>query len=38
MHSGTITITGIGDDDNAKRTDERNNGVIFKIVYHLLIA
>ena len=25
--SGTITITGAGDDDNAKRTDERNKGV-----------
>ena len=28
--SGSITITGAGDDDNAKRTDERNKGVIFK--------
>ena len=28
--SGTITITGAGDDDNAKRTDERNKGVIFR--------
>ena len=28
--SGTITITGAGDDDNAKRRDDRNKGVIFK--------
>ena len=28
--SGTIIITGAEDDDNAKRTDERNKGVIFK--------
>ena len=28
--SGTITITGEGDDDNAKRADEGNKGVIFK--------
>ena len=28
--SGTITITGAGDDDNAKVTDKRNRGVIFK--------
>ena len=28
--SETIAITGAGDDDNAKRTDERNKGVIFK--------
>ena len=27
---GTITITGAGDDDTAKRLDERNKGVIFK--------
>ena len=27
---GTITITGTGDDDAAKRLDERNKGVIFK--------
>ena len=27
---GTITITGAGDDDAAKQTDERNKGVIFK--------
>ena len=27
---GTITITGAGDDDAAKRVDERNKGVIFK--------
>ena len=28
--SGTITITGAGADDAAKRLDERNKGVIFK--------
>ena len=28
--SGTITITGAGADDEAKRSDERNKGVIFK--------
>ena len=27
---GTITITGAGDDDVAKRLDERKKGVIFK--------
>ena len=27
---GTITIAGAGDDDAAKRLDERNKGVIFK--------
>ena len=28
--SGTITITGVGDNDVARRLDERNKGVIFK--------
>ena len=28
--SAIITITGAGDDNNAKRTDERNGGVTFK--------
>ena len=28
--SGTIAISGAGDDDNAKRTDERSKGVISK--------
>ena len=28
--SGTVTIGGAGADDNAKRTDERDKGVIFK--------
>ena len=28
--SGTITITGAGNDDAIKRTDKRNKGVIFK--------
>ena len=27
---GTVTITGALDDDAAKRSDERNKGVIFK--------
>ena len=27
---GTITITGAGDDDAVKRTDERNKDVIFE--------
>ena len=27
---GTITITGAGDDDDAKRLDERSKGVVFK--------
>ena len=30
LGKGTITITGAGDDDNAKRLDERNEGAIFK--------
>ena len=33
--SGTITITRAGDDDNARRLDERNKVVAFKIVSHL---
>ena len=28
--NGTITISGDGDDEAAKRADERNKGVIFK--------
>ena len=28
--SGTITVTGAGDNDAAKRVDERDKGVIFK--------
>ena len=35
---GTITITGAGDDDAAKRLDEKNKGVIFKNCAHLLNA
>ena len=35
---GTITITGAGDDDAAKRLDKQIKGVIFKIVPHLLNA
>ena len=33
---GTITITGVGDDDAAKQLEERNEDVTFKIVHHLL--
>ena len=33
---GTITITGAGDDDAAKQSDERNK--FLKIVHHLLNA
>ena len=33
---GTITITGVGDDDAAKQLEERNKDVTFKIVHHLL--
>ena len=32
----TIAITGEGTDDAAKQTDERNKGLIFKIVHHWL--
>ena len=35
---GTITITVAGNDEVAKRLDERNKGVIFKIVHRLLNA
>ena len=36
---GTITIRGAGNDDPAKRADERGKGVTFKkIVHHLLNA
>ena len=28
--SGTITITGGGDDDNIRRSDERNKGITSK--------
>ena len=30
LAKGTLTITGTGNDDAAKRLDERNKGVIFK--------
>ena len=30
LASGTIKITGAGDDDNARKIDERNKGVISK--------
>ena len=36
--SGTMTITGAGADDAAKRLDERNKRIIFKIMYRLLTA
>ena len=35
---GTTTITGAGNDDAAKRLDERNKGVNLKIVHRLLNA
>ena len=35
---GTITITGARNDDAARQADERNKGIIFKIVRHLLNA
>ena len=35
---GTITITVAGNDEVAKRLDERNKDVIFKIVHRLLNA
>ena len=34
--SGKITITGAGADDAAKRLDERNKGVVLRIVHHSL--
>ena len=36
--SGTITITKAGADDDTKRADEKNKGVIFKIERHLMAA
>ena len=36
--SGTITITGAENDDVARRLDERNKGVIYKLVNHSLTA
>ena len=36
--SGTIKITGAGANDPAERLDERNKGVIFKIVHYSLTA
>ena len=36
--SGTITITGAGADDAAKRLDYKNKGVKKKIVHHSLTA
>ena len=38
LASGTITITGAGNDDAARNLYDRNKGVIFKIVHHLLNA
>ena len=35
---GTITIAGAGDNAAARQADERDKGVIFKIMHHLLIA
>ena len=36
--SGIIAITKAGTDDNTKRADEKNKGVIFKIERHLMTA
>ena len=36
--SGTIAITKAGTDDDTKRADEKNKGVIFKIERHLMTA
>ena len=38
LASGTITITGAGNDDAARNLYDRNKGVIFKIVHHVLNA
>ena len=35
---GTITITGAGDNAGERQADERNKGVAFTIVLHLLSA
>ena len=35
---GTITVTGEGNDHAAKQLDERNKGVTFKNLLHLLNA
>ena len=35
---GTVSITAAGNNNAAKRLDERNKGVTFKIVRHLLNA
>ena len=32
--SGTMIVTGVWDDDNEKRTDERNKVVYLKILHH----
>ena len=34
----TITIAGAGDNAAARQADEKDKGVVFKIVLHLLIA
>ena len=36
LFNGRITITGAGDDGAARQADERDKGVAFKIVYHLI--
>ena len=36
--NGRITITGAGNDGAARRVDERDKGITFKIVQHLLNA
>ena len=36
--NGRITITGARNDGAARRVDERDKGITFKIVHHLLNA
>ena len=38
LASDITAITGAGDNDAASQLDERNKGVILKIVHHLLTA
>ena len=38
LAKGKTTITGRGTDDGARQADEKDKGVAFKIVHHLLIV
>ena len=38
ISKGTIAITEVGNNDNARQNDEKNKGVTLKIVLHLLNA